>query len=399
MKRSAFCQRFYAVSLVLLFVFCCGCNRKQVETVTFDFCFEGKTETVMIGEDDTLTPPAIVREGYTLSGWTLDGNAVADWSALVPEDGMVFRAVWENQREETKAYLDPDGGTCTVTEITLVPGEVCDLPIPVKEGYLFAGWYVEQLPGQGIDSFADWTGKTWEKAWEEVHFKAHYTVYPKELTVSFGSFEQDGDLSNGSEPVMWKVIAAENGKCLLISEKTLDGVFINKKGSVQVPYGSSSLRSWCLSFYQSALTAEEKEKVVPFAVSGTEYDSVFLLSADEVKEYLFDRDAFLKLDVTPYAQNRDYGSGRFEGQISVVGYTEEQRFRDRWRSWTRDELAVQLKDGTDYRYLVFSALPVYKSDHPMYSDDLIPRYGYEHGVIAGMRPAMWVDESVVTEAK
>lgn len=36
-------------------------------------------------------------------------------------------------------------------------------------------------------------------------------------TVALGSYEQDGDTSDGAEPIEWRVLAVEGGRALLIS--------------------------------------------------------------------------------------------------------------------------------------------------------------------------------------
>lgn len=113
--------------------------------------------------------------------------------------------------------------------------------------------------------------------------------------VSFGSYEQDNDTSDGKEAISWLVLAKENGRVLLISEYGLDcRQFHDKKTAVS--WEDCTLRSWLNTDFLSAAFSEEEQAAIP-AVSvnmdrmaagssgeNTE-DRVFLLSVTEAKTY------------------------------------------------------------------------------------------------------------------
>lgn len=117
-------------------------------------------------------------------------------------------------------------------------------------------------------------------------------------TVVFGSFEQDNDLENGTEPIEWIVLDKQGDKLLLLSKKVLDSR--NYYGvSYPVTWEESHLRFWLNSvFYESAFTEEEQQKILQTEVVnddnlrfGTDggndtEDNIFLLSIKEVEEYL-----------------------------------------------------------------------------------------------------------------
>ena len=46
--------------------------------------------------------------------------------------------------------------------------------------------------------------------------------------IEFGSYEQDGDESNGAEPIQWEVLKVEDGRALVISKYVLDSHPFNK---------------------------------------------------------------------------------------------------------------------------------------------------------------------------
>lgn len=145
--------------------------------------------------------------------------------------------------------------------------------------------------------------------------------------VTFGSYEQDADFSNGKEPLEWDVIGQKGDAYLLITHYVIDGKKFddsssdttqqaNENKSVkQVTWAKSSVRGWLNGhFYTEAFTKEEQAKIrqthnettdfrsfdtgyLGFASNTSEAakanglggddtnDSVFLLSYEEFVEY------------------------------------------------------------------------------------------------------------------
>ena len=91
--------------------------------------------------------------------------------------------------------------------------------------------------------------------------------------VGFGQYEQDGNTTNGSEEIEWRVLANEGDRVLLISEYGLDShQFDSKSGD----WESSDLRNWLNAvFVDAAFSAEERGRID---------GEVFCLSADEAEE-------------------------------------------------------------------------------------------------------------------
>lgn len=116
--------------------------------------------------------------------------------------------------------------------------------------------------------------------------------------VSFGSYEQDGNLENGTEPIEWIVLDKQDDKVLLLSEKILDRR--NYFGAnYPVTWENSHLRFWLNAvFYESAFNEEEQQRIQQTEVvnedkfqwktdggSNTE-DYIFLLSISEAESYI-----------------------------------------------------------------------------------------------------------------
>ena len=125
-------------------------------------------------------------------------------------------------------------------------------------------------------------------------------VLPRNLTfgqyVTLGAWEQDNDLSNGPEPVEWRVLTVENGKALLITKKGIDVQVFNPQPASYTVWESCYLRSWLNEeFLENAFTAQERaaiqETLVPETVNekyltssgNPTKDRIFILSVPEVE--------------------------------------------------------------------------------------------------------------------
>ena len=111
--------------------------------------------------------------------------------------------------------------------------------------------------------------------------------------ISFGSYEQDNNHENGSEPVEWRVLETDGNNILLLAERGLDVQMFDDDSS---DWRESVIRAWLnIDFYNTAFTPDEWGKIVSSSVTteskfeGTEsfatVDNVFLLSQSEVERY------------------------------------------------------------------------------------------------------------------
>ena len=117
-------------------------------------------------------------------------------------------------------------------------------------------------------------------------------------TVTLGSYEQDGDVSDGAEPIEWVVLAKEDGRALLLSKYALDCSPYSDAFD-GVTWATCDLRSWLNGgFYEAAFSAGEQALVAESDLTNPDnegcgtsggadtQDRVFLLSIDEVGQYL-----------------------------------------------------------------------------------------------------------------
>ena len=115
---------------------------------------------------------------------------------------------------------------------------------------------------------------------------------------TFGNYPQGSD--GEEQPVEWRVLAVEDGKALVISEKLLDYARYNEKDT-DVTWEACSLREWMNNdFLNRAFTADEQAKIATvtnrnpdnpeYGTKGgkTTRDRIFALSIDEAKKYFSD---------------------------------------------------------------------------------------------------------------
>ncbi len=116
--------------------------------------------------------------------------------------------------------------------------------------------------------------------------------------VTFGSYEQDNDLTNGKEPIEWIVLDVQDGKSLLISKYALDSQKYNTDPTL-VTWETCSLRSWLNdSFLNEAFSGDEQLLIPEVTVESHRnpdvsnvnpgkptIDRVFLLSIQEAEQY------------------------------------------------------------------------------------------------------------------
>ena len=144
-------------------------------------------------------------------------------------------------------------------------------------------------------------------------------------TVYFGVYEQDNNIDNGKEDIAWLVLAKENNKILVISDKALDCQPYNTvRGNIT--WETCSLRQWLnKTFLNDAFSSAEQTMIADTNVSADKNpkfdtdsgnnttDKVFLLSTNEVNRY-FGSDEARQCVPTAYAiANGAYTSGETKG--------------------------------------------------------------------------------------
>ena len=130
-------------------------------------------------------------------------------------------------------------------------------------------------------------------------------------TIYFGIYEQDNDESNGKENIKWIVLAKDDNKILVISDKALNCVqYGDDSMAIIASYIKSPIRLWMNdTFFNEAFSSEEKGKIQNTYIprdsdSGMEEaitDNIFLLSKEEMDGY-FSNDKARRCVPTAYAK-------------------------------------------------------------------------------------------------
>ena len=137
--------------------------------------------------------------------------------------------------------------------------------------------------------------------------------------ITLGHYEQDNDLTNGQEPIEWRVLKIEGDTVLLVSRYALDAQPYNEKPAV-ASWIKCTLRAWLNDqFYNAAFTDEEKQCIVTREIvnrkEASTADPVFLLSTDEAKQ-LFANHPDRQADPTAYAIAQGaYISTKYTGKV------------------------------------------------------------------------------------
>ncbi|MBQ6734237.1 MAG: hypothetical protein IJR00_04920, partial [Lachnospiraceae bacterium] len=143
--------------------------------------------------------------------------------------------------------------------------------------------------------------------------------------ITFGSYEQDGNTANGTEPIEWEVLEMDSESVLVISKHVLDCVPYHDTDE-DVTWETCTLRTWLNSSFYSTFTAAEQSQIMESDVVNrdNEYygtpggnntrDKVFCLSVDEIYLYYHfnanhDEDGWraseaLITGATPHPRNR-----------------------------------------------------------------------------------------------
>ena len=131
--------------------------------------------------------------------------------------------------------------------------------------------------------------------------------------IVFGTYEQDNDTTNGKENIEWLVLAKENNRVLVISDKALDCRAYQANSLSYATWEKCSLREWLNNdFFNTAFSDDEKAVIPTVTVSADKnptyntdpgnatQDQVFLLSIVEAKKY-FSSDSARQCSSTDYA--------------------------------------------------------------------------------------------------
>ncbi len=140
--------------------------------------------------------------------------------------------------------------------------------------------------------------------------------------ITYGTYEQDDNSSNGTEAIEWIVLERDGDKALVLSLYCLEQMPFNNT-LAQVTWENCSLRKWLNgTFLGDAFSQEEQGQILSTKVldEGKQTtDKVFLLSEDEAVDYLTSNER--RADATErVSTSHCYWFLRTTGSVSNVAY-------------------------------------------------------------------------------
>ena len=233
--------------------------------------------------------------------------------------------------------------------------------------------------------------------------------------VLFGSYEQDGNIQNGKEPIEWLLLCRDDNKALLVSKHILDYMEYSVSLDRHITWKESSLRAYANnSFYNSAFS--DKDKLVILSNKYMNYDNpvyssseesetidkVAILSFDEIMKYFdIDYSECVRDIVTDYkvpSSNKlatsltTYASKKLKSEKLRIKTSRENDFWLRNQGRSGEELfdkynsAMYARETVD---LKGAAYDIYSIEDPVNS-----MRNYK----LGFRPIIWVDMNLVKSA-
>lgn len=161
-----------------------------------DFNANGGEEipSVVARAGETVALPVPERKNYQFVEWQ-DKNGNTYTATVMPTESVRLKAVWQ-----ARLVFDENGGT-EVDDISKPKGESVSLPETTRDGYIFAGWYVDEteyfttsMPSESVLLKAGWYQVRTETVVVvnaekvNVYRQADLPVLREELTIDCSSF-------------------------------------------------------------------------------------------------------------------------------------------------------------------------------------------------------------------
>ena len=176
--------------------------------------------------------------------------------------------------------------------------------------------------------------------------------------IYWGSYEQDGNLENGKEPICWYVVNIYEDEILLYAANVLDVKAYNEAGG-KSGWANSSLRKWLnTEFYNASFTAEEKSLIMK-----DEHDSIDGTDSTEYVQLPHD-DRYKNIKASKYAEAKGvltkegspvyWGMFRRDDSEKTYTYCYKYKTESEWALQNTENIGVRpeitLKLGGDLKY-------------------------------------------------
>lgn len=141
----------------------------------------GSFPTLTVDKNTVLTLTEVpVKDGFTFGGWYIDDELTLAYTNQLVVDDMTLYAKWEEITTATATVnFDLQGGVGDFPDQIVNVGGYATRPSeePIKEGFIFLGWYTESQDGQPFDfeTLTIYNNTTVYAHWED-NQRTTYTV-------------------------------------------------------------------------------------------------------------------------------------------------------------------------------------------------------------------------------
>lgn len=236
-----------------------------------------------------------------------DRSTIVDLVGKKALDELIANSLADVNINTATPFISPTGDLCSMVGIYWPAG---------------AGWYIQLFNLSGttkVDAFSCVTDLSSEiippKTEKDAEYSTEENKYQVDDRFYFGSYEQDGNRSNGAEPIQWRVLATESDRILVISEKALEcKPFYSEDITIDWKY--SELRYWLnTDMYITAFSEAERKAILLSRVAaeanpqnnidpGSDTsDYLFIPSISEMQQY-FSSNNDRRCSATQYAINK-----------------------------------------------------------------------------------------------
>ena len=248
---------------------------ERIYTISFDTDGGSSIEPLKVRASEYASKPENpTKEGYTFNGWYLNQKPFS-WNFKITSS-LELKAKW-TARKKLKITFDAKGGDA-ILPINVYQGDTTELPLPVKPGYVFEGWYYGRI------RYTDLT-----KITASVKLTAKWvTADEANLANAIQSIKSSYEILKGGTKIkatyVGCVINNTNAEVLDTITRDLSDKSVTLKFSVQCGAVKKSTTSKAII---KASTYTYKTENLKLTLNGTNYDGeIFKLNGTKIANVL-----------------------------------------------------------------------------------------------------------------
>ena len=165
-------KRFLIILIILCSFVLIGCNEENTNnTYTINYELDGGEAFDLVTKFEVGTEVVLViptRDGYTFEGWFEGDKRIT----VIEDRDYNLKAKWK-VFTYTLSY-DLDGGSCDNLISSFEHNQEVTLPTPTREGFIFIGWYEEEVKVENIENRNYNLKAKWEAEIKTYTVKIHF---------------------------------------------------------------------------------------------------------------------------------------------------------------------------------------------------------------------------------